>query len=162
MSKKIAYYSMFTALALIFGFLEHLVSLDYIAPGVKLGLANSIVLILLYTKHLKAAVAVNIARILLSTLLFSGPVAAAFAIGGAVLSMAVSYLLLNVKSLSIIGVSIAGAVCHNLGQIAVAGFVLGTWSVIYYIPILSLCGAGCGLLTGLSSAMVLKRLKSIK
>lgn len=157
MAKKIAYCSLLTALALIFGFLEHLVSLDFIAPGVKLGLANSIVLILIVLKQYKAAIAVNITRILLSTLLFSGPIAALFAISGAAFSMLVSVLLLKTKCFSVIGISISGAVCHNLGQILVACFVMGTSSVLYYIPILSLCGAISGLLTGTAANLILKR-----
>lgn len=159
MAKKIAYCSLLTALALIFGFIEHLVSFDYIAPGVKLGLANSIVLLLIFIKQYKSAIAVNITRILLSTLLFSGPVAATFAISGAALSMLVSVLLLKSKHLSIIGISIAAAACHNIGQILVAGLVMGTWSVLYYTPILVLCGAISGLLTGTAANLVYKRIK---
>lgn len=159
MAKKIAYCSLLTALALIFGFIEHLVSFDYIAPGVKLGLANSIVLLLIFVKQYKSALAVNLARILLSTLLFSGPMAAIFAISGAALSMIVSVLLLKSKHLSIIGISIGAAACHNIGQILVAGFVMGTWSVLYYMPILVLCGAISGLLTGTAANLVYKRIK---
>ncbi|MBQ7044955.1 MAG: Gx transporter family protein [Clostridia bacterium] len=159
MAKKIAYCSLLTALALIFGFIEHLVSFDYIAPGVKLGLANSIVLLLIFVKQYKSAIAVNLARILLSTLLFSGPMAAIFAISGAALSMIVSVLLLKSKHLSIIGISIGAAACHNIGQILVAGFVMGTWSVLYYMPVLVFCGAISGLLTGTAANLVYKRIK---
>lgn len=159
MAKKIAYCSLLTALALIFGFIEHLVSFDYIAPGVKLGLANSIVLLLVFLKHYKSAIAVNLTRILISTLLFSGPMAALFAISGATLSMLISVLLLKSKHLSIIGISIVAAVFHNIGQVLIAGFVMGTWSVLYYLPILMICGAICGLLTGTASNLIYKRIK---
>lgn len=159
MAKKIAFCSLLTALALIFGFLEHLVSLDYIAPGIKLGLANSIVLILIYLKQYNSAILVNLTRILLSTLLFSGPIAALFAVSGASISMFASFLLLKAKHLSVVGISIVGAVCHNLGQILVAFFVMGTASVLYYIPVLSLCGAVSGLLTGTVTNLILKHLK---
>ena len=135
MAKKIALYGILTSLALIFGYIESLFSLSFIAPGVKLGLANSVALILLCFKDFKGAVLVNITRILLSALLFSSPFSLVFSLTAGILSVVIMRLLSGIKGVSVIGFSISGATVHNLVQLTVASLLFGR-AVWYYLPFL--------------------------
>ena len=156
--KKLAFYSLLTAVAIIFGYVESLVPLSFIAPGVKLGLANSVALICLMNKDYKGALFVNITRILLSALLFGSPFSLLFSICGGLFSVSVCILLSRSDSLTIIGISIAGGVIHNIVQTAVAFFILGL-GVFYYLPFLIVSGIISGGIIGLIVFALLKRVK---
>ena len=114
MAKKVALYGILTSLALIFGYIESLFSLSFIAPGIKLGLANSVALILLCYGDFRGAMLVNITRILLSALLFSSPFSLVFSLTAGILSVVIMRLLSGIKGVSVIGFSISGAAVHNL------------------------------------------------
>ena len=135
MAKKVALYGILTGLALIFGYIESLFSLSFIAPGIKLGLANSVALLLLCFKDFKGALLVNITRILLSALLFSTPFSLVFSLTAGIISVVIMKLLSGIKSVSVVGFSIAGAVVHNLVQLTVASIIFGR-AVWYYLPFL--------------------------
>lgn len=159
MAKKAALYGILTSLALIFGYIESLFSLSFIAPGVKLGLANSIALILLCYGDFKGALAVNITRILLSALLFSSPFSLVFSLTAGVLSVMIMRLLSGIKSVSVIGFSISGAAVHNLVQLTVASLIFGR-AVWYYLPFLLVSALLSGGIIGILSSIIFKKIKT--
>ena len=158
---KIAYLGLFLALALIFSYVETLIPVFVSVPGIKLGLANGMILIIMYYYGWKEAAVINLARVLLSALLFSGFYALMYSAAGAILSLAVmSVFYKKDKVFPSVGIGILGGVAHNLAQIAVAYFVTKTAGLMFYIPILIVSGMVTGGLTGLLAKLVLQRLKS--
>lgn len=158
MAKKVALYGILTGLALIFGYIESLFSLSFIAPGIKLGLANSVALLLLCFKDFKGALLVNITRILLSALLFSTPFSLVFSLTAGILSVVIIGLLSGIKSVSVVGFSIAGAAVHNLVQLTVASIIFGR-AVWYYLPFLLVSALISGGIIGALSLIIFKRIK---
>lgn len=158
-SKNVAYYGMFACLALLMGYVETLIPLPLAIPGMKLGLANVIVLITLYAMGTKAAFFISLVRILLSGLLFAGFAGFLYSLAGAVLSFLVMTLLKSTKWFSILGVSVAGGLSHNIGQITVACLVIQNVKLTYYLPILFLSGMVTGILTGIVAKYCLFYLK---
>ncbi len=159
MAKKVALYGILTSLALILGFLESLFSLSFIAPGVKLGLANSVALLLLCFKDFKGALIVNITRILLSALLFSSPFSLAFSLTAGVFSVVIMRFLSGIKSVSVVGFSISGAAVHNLVQLTVASLLFGR-AVWYYLPFLLISALLSGGIIGILSSIIFKKIKT--
>lgn len=158
MAKKVALYGILTGLALIFGYIESLFSLSFIAPGIKLGLANSVALLLLCFKDFKGALLVNITRILLSALLFSTPFSLVFSLTAGIISVVIMKLLSGIKSVSVVGFSIACAVVHNLVQLTVASIIFGR-AVWYYLPFLLVSALISGGIIGALSLIIFKRIK---
>ena len=158
MAKKVALYGILTGLALIFGYIESLFSLSFIAPGIKLGLANSVALLLLCFREFKGALLVNITRILLSALLFSTPFSLVFSLTAGIISVVIMKLLSGIKSVSVVGFSIAGAVVHNLVQLTVASIIFGR-AVWYYLPFLLVSALISGGIIGALSLIIFKRIK---
>ena len=158
MAKKVALYGILTGLALIFGYIESLFSLSFIAPGIKLGLANSVALLLLCFKDFKGALLVNITRILLSALLFSTPFSLVFSLTAGIISVVIMKLLSGIKSVSVVGFSIAGAAVHNLVQLTVASLIFGR-AVWYYLPFLLVSALISGGIIGALSLIIFKRIK---
>lgn len=159
MSKKIlllCFYGILSAVCIVLSYVEHLVSLDFIAPGVKLGLANSAALILIVFGDVKGAFAVNISRILLSGLLFSSPMALLFSLSGGIGSLVVMWAFSKIKGVGFYGISVMGAAVHNIAQLVCAYLLLGV-GVWYYSPILLISGTVCGLLTATVSKLVYKK-----
>lgn len=159
MAKKVALYGILTGLAMIFGYIESFVSLSFIAPGIKLGLANSVALLLLCFKDFKGAILVNITRILLSSLLFSSPFSLVFSLTAGVLSVVIMRILSGVKGVSAIGFSIAGAAVHNVTQLTVAALLFGR-AVWYYLPFLLASAMIGGGLIGTLSLIIFKKVKT--
>ena len=159
MAKKIALYGILTSLALIFGYIESLFSLSFIAPGVKLGLANSVALLLLCFKDFKGALLVNITRILLSALLFSSPFSLVFSFTACIISVMLMQLLSGIKSVSVIGFSGSGAAVHNLVQLTVASLLFGR-AVWWYLPFLLASAVIGGGIIGALSSIIFKKLKT--
>ena len=159
MAKKITLYGIFAALALIFGYIESLFSLSFIAPGIKLGLANSLCLILVSTGDTKGAFCVNTVRILLSSLLFSTPFALLFSLTAGLASTFVAAVVSKFKSVSSVGTGIAGAAVHNTVQICVAALIFGG-SVFYYLPVLLVSAVVTGGAVGAISECILKKIKT--
>ena len=159
MAKKIALYGILTSLALIFGYIESLFSLSFIAPGIKLGLANSVALILLCYGDFRGAMLVNITRILLSALLFSSPFSLVFSLTAGILSVVIMRLLSGIKGVSVIGFSISGAAVHNLVQLTVASLLFGR-AVWYYLPFLLVSALLSGGIIGILSSIIFKKIKT--
>ena len=156
MAKRITLYGIFACLALIFGYIESLFSLSFIAPGIKIGLANCICLLLLSVGDLRGALFVNITRILLSALLFSSPFSLIFSLSAGIVSTVFSYAVSRFKSVSAVGTGIAGAAVHNAVQIAVAALIFGG-GVLYYLPFMLTASLFCGGITGGIALYLAKR-----
>ncbi len=157
MAKKISFYSLMCALCIVLGFVEHTISFDFIAPGVKIGLANSVALLLISFGDKKGAFAVNMARILLSALLFAAPSTLIYSLSGGMAAFIIMCCLLRISAVSVIGLSVAGAVMHNIVQLICALLLLGK-GVVYYLPILLVSALISGVITG----MIAQRLKRVK
>lgn len=158
MTKKTAYLGMFTALALITSYVESQVPFYFGAPGIKLGLANLITVVILYRGTWKDAALVSVLRILLGGFLFGNLFSILYSFAGAIVSFLVMLLLKKTKVFSLVGVSIAGGVCHNLGQIVAAVYLMENGSVMYYFPVLMIAGIVTGTLIGIGSREVLRRI----
>ncbi|BDF33844.1 MULTISPECIES: Gx transporter family protein [Extibacter] len=161
MKNRVAYFGVFTALALIFSYVETLIPFHIGVPGVKLGLANLIIVIALYKMSLKETYLLSVVRVVLSGFIFGNYFSIIYSLAGGLLSLTVMALLRKRGGFSILGISIAGGVCHNIGQLAIAMVVVETFSVIYYIPVLLIAGLATGLLIGIAADGMLKRLVNI-
>lgn len=158
---RVAYFGVFTALALIFSYIETLVPISFGIPGVKLGLANLIIVIALYKIPLRKVYVLSIVRVLLSGVLFGNYFSIAYSLAGGLLSLTVMALLKKTGGFSVIGISIAGGVCHNIGQLVVAMIVVETFAMSYYMPVLLVAGLITGFLIGVVADQVLRRISNI-
>ena len=157
-SHNVALAAMLAALALIFSYIEAILPLSAGIPGVKLGIANLVVIVALYVLGFKYAMIVNVLRILVAGLLFNGAFGAMYSMAGGVLSLTVMYLLKKTNLFSTVGISMAGGVAHNLGQLLVAALIVSTMKLFYYFPVLLFSGMISGILIGIVAALTLKRL----
>ncbi len=158
-SKKIAYYGLFVALAILMGYVEFMIPVPVPIPGVKLGLANVVILIVLYYMDAKSAFFISLIRVLLSGLLFAGFAGMLYSLAGAICSLLVMVLLKKTDKCSIIGVSVAGGIFHNVGQIVVASLVVQNVRMAYYLPFLLVSGVVTGVLIGIVAQTTLKYLQ---
>lgn len=161
MKNKVAYFGVFTALALIFSYVETLIPFQIGIPGVKLGLANLIIVIVLYKMEVKDAFLLSVTRVVLSGFIFGNLFSILYSLAGGILSLFVMAFLKKRGGYSVIGVSIAGGVFHNIGQLIVAMIVVETFSVAYYVPVLLTAGLITGLLIGIVANEMLKRLVNL-
>lgn len=152
-------WGVYTALALILSYVESLIPMVFAVPGMKLGLTNLVILIMLYRERSGGAFLVSMVRILLSGILFGNPFSILYSLGGGLLSFGVMLLLKRTKRFQMITVSMAGGLSHNLGQILVASLVLGNTGLYFYFPILGIGGMVTGFLIGLVAFEILRRLK---
>lgn len=159
MKKKVAYFGMFVALAIIFSYVESLVPIQLGIPGVKLGLANLVTVIVLYYMGTKEAILLTAIRAVLTGFMFGNLFAIVYSMAGGILSLCVMSLLKKSHQFSVIGVSMAGGVSHNIGQLMVAVIVLESLSVVYYFAVLMIAGLLTGFLIGVISAEAMKRLR---
>ena len=156
---KISVCAVLTALALIFSYVEALFPFQFGIPGMKLGLSNLVVLVALYRIGASYALSVNLARILLSGLLFGGVSAMMYSLAGGMFSFITMLLLKKTKIFSPLGVSMAGGVTHNIGQLAVAALVVENSKIYLYLPALLISGTVTGVLLGFGAVLILNRLK---
>lgn len=148
-TKDIAFCGVVTALAMVLGYLEHLVPLPIGIYGVKLGLANLSVLFLLYCFDVPTALTVHALRIFLSGLLFGNTVSLIYSVCGGFFSFAVMAILKKTDRFGTVGVSVAGGVCHNMAQLAAAAWLVDNLKIALYFPVLLICGALAGFAVGL-------------
>lgn len=158
-TKKVVYLGLCIALSMVLSYLELLIPPIYSAvPGIKMGLPNIVILYVLYKSGWKEAFFVSVIRVFAVSLLFGNAMTLAYSIAGAILSLAVMLILKRTEGYSCIGVSVAGAVSHNLGQILVAMCVLGNTLIGYYMLVLAITGTLAGILVGIAGAILIKRL----
>lgn len=158
MRQKTAYLGLFAAVAIIFGYVESLIPVFVGIPGIKLGLANLAVLFLLQKYTWKEAFAVSVVRIFVIGFLFGNLFSILYSLAGAVLSMAVMSFILKKTSFSLVGVSVAGGVAHNIGQLIIAMIVVSSTSLIFYAPALLISGVITGIVIGKLTEEVAKRI----
>ncbi len=156
--KNLAFSAMFAALALIFSYVEALIPIPVPVPGVKLGVANLVIIIALYRMGFRRALSINCVRIALAGLLFSGVFGMIYSFAGGILSLIVMQLLKRTGLFSMVGVSMAGGVAHNLGQLIAACIVVSTPSLMSYFSVLLFTGLIGGILIGILAYTVEKRL----
>lgn len=154
----VALHGLLLAVAFAFSFIEVLIPFNLGIPGVKLGLANLVVVVMLACLPWQGALTVSVLRILLTGLLFSGPSGTLYALAGGLFSFAVMALLLRCRQFSVFGVSMAGGLAHNFGQLAVAVWATQTARIVWYLPVLIVSGIVTGALIGLAASLILPRL----
>lgn len=147
------------AFAMILSFVESRIPAFVAIPGVKVGLANIAVIFTLYKLGVKEAITVSIIRVLLISMLFGSPVSLIYSVSGATLSLFTMILLKKLTPLTEVAISVTGGVMHNVGQIAAASFMLSTNVVVYYLPFLLVSGTIAGVVVGIASAILIKRIK---
>jgi len=157
-TQKMTALAMTVAVAMLLSFIESKLPSFTAVPGIKMGLANIAVMVALYRLGLKEAVAVSLVRVFLISLLFGSIVSMLYGAVGTVVSLILMALLKKISPLSPLGVSVAGGVAHNIGQIGVACMILGTPEVAYYLPMLILSGTLSGIAVGVASAILIKKL----
>ncbi len=166
--RQLATLGMLSALALALSFLESLIPFQPGLPGVKLGLANLVIVFALYRMDVHSALLVNAVRILLAGLLFSGIFGILYSAAGAAASLAAMAFLLRINRkreqagksclFSIFGVSMTGGVFHNLGQLIIAILFLSNRNLVYYFPVMIVSGIVTGIVNGMIARLLLKRL----
>ena len=162
MAKRIANASMLVALALIFSYVEILIPFSFGIPGIKLGLANIVVVTGLYILNPKEVLGILVARIVLVSFLFAGMSTMIYSLVGGILSFGIMLLLKKCKGFSTIGISIAGGIVHNTGQLIVAALVVESLNIFYYMPVLMVSGLITGMLIGIVAEKVSSVLEKIK
>src|SRR5574344_91790 len=149
--KKLARLSMLLALAVVLSIVESIIPLfNGTIPGLKLGLANAIILLVLYTYGFKDTLNISLLRVFLVGILRTGVFSIAFwlSFGGAILSIIFMFVFKKVKIFSIIGISIIGSITHSIGQILVAMLILNNNSLLYYVPVLLIFAIPTGIFVG--------------
>ena len=149
MAKKVAYSAMLIALGIIFSYVELLIPFSFGIPGIKLGLANLVVVVGILLLPKKQIFIILVARIVLVSFLFGNMSSMIYSLAGGLLSFVIMCLFQKCKGFSMIGISMAGGVSHNVGQLIVAACVVESTSVFYYMPILMIVGALTGSVIGL-------------
>lgn len=161
MGKRIARYALLVSLAMVLSWLESLIVFPGLLPGMKVGLTNLVVVFALYRMSPRDAAAVSLARVALVSLTFGNAYSFAYSLAGAALSLAVMTGLKKTGRFSILGVSIAGGVCHNLGQLGVAMAVLGTARLGWYLPWLMAGGVAAGTAVGAAGSIIADRVRPL-
>ncbi len=158
-SKSVAFIGACTALALILAYVEVILPPLFPAvPGIKMGLPNIILVFLLYRRGPAVAAVVSLLRILLVSLLFGNTMALMYSLAGGALSLVLMILLRRFRLFSTVGVSVAGGVAHNVGQILMAMWLLDTAQLGYYLVVLTITGTIAGILIGLCGSLLIKRI----
>lgn len=159
MRNRAAYLGVFTALALIFSYVETLIPIHFGIPGAKLGLANLVTVLILYRFSWKEALILMTVRVTLAGFMFGNLFGILYSLAGGAFSLLVMAALKRSDKFSVIGVSLAGGVSHNVGQLIVAMIVVETYAVGYYLPVLVIVGEATGAVIGILSSEVLRRIK---
>ncbi len=159
MKNHVARYALLVALAMVLSWLESMIPLPGMMPGMKVGLANLVVVFALYRMSLRDAAGVSLVRVALVSMTFGNAYSFAYSLAGAVLSLAVMAGLKKLGRFSVMGVSIAVGVCHNIGQLLVAVAVLGTARLGWYLPGLLVSGVLAGTAIGAAGGLVVERVK---
>ena len=161
--QQIALSGLLTSLMLVFGFIERQFPLPVHVAGIKLGLANSVLLYALYMLGIRQSIVLMLLKSLMSWLIYMNLSAMLYSFAGGVLSLTAMILISRMKDVSPVGVSALGAVFFNIGQILMAAWVLGTPQLIVtYLPVLMVSGVLTGILTGVIAKLVMKHLHAMR
>ena len=157
-ASKLSLLALSVSLAMILSFVESQIPAMVAIPGVKVGLANIVVVFALYKLGWKYAAVISLTRVFLVGLLFGNGISILYSFTGAIVSFAAMLLLKKAKVFSTMAVSVAGGVLHNLGQIAMACVIMGTDVLRYYAPFLVLSGTLAGIAIGVLAAIMIRRI----
>lgn len=149
MAKRAAYCAMLAALAMIFGYVEALIPFSVGIPGVKLGLANLVIVVALYMLPAHQVFFIQLARIVLVSFMFGNFSMMIYSLAGGLMSLLIMSLLKRIDGFSVMGVSIAGGVAHNIGQLVVAMLVVQNIKLAYYAAVLMIAGLVTGGVIGM-------------
>ena len=155
MSRRVAFGGIFIALAMIFSYLEFLIPINIGIPGIKLGLANLVIVTGLYYMKLLDVCIISLVRILLSALLFGNLMSLIYSLAGGALSLVIMIILKKTGRFSIVGVSMAGGVLHNTGQILAAMLATSVPVIAYYLPVLMIAGLITGFIMGFIAGQIM-------
>ena len=158
-ARRVATYGMLIGLAFIFSYIEAIIPIPIPIPGVKLGLANLVTIVGLYTVGVKGTVAVSLIRIVLVGFTFSNVSSMMYSLAGGALSLILMILFQKLNAFSQTGVSIIGGIGHNIGQLTMAALVTQTSGVFYYLPFLMAAGVVAGAVIGLLGGLVTERIR---
>ncbi|MBQ8397386.1 MAG: Gx transporter family protein [Clostridia bacterium] len=158
-TQTVARLGVLTALALVLGWLEAQLPALPGLPGVKLGIANTVLLCVLELHGGRQALGVMLTRVCLAGLLYAGFTGFCYSLAGGLLSLGVMLLMRRAGGLSLVGVSVAGAAAHNLGQLGVACVWIGHRAALAYAPVLLIAGIVTGAVTGICAQLVLRALR---
>jgi heptaprenyl diphosphate synthase len=158
-TRKLTFLALTISFAMILSFIESRIPAFTAIPGVKVGLANIAVIFTLYKFGVYEAIVVSLLRVVLVSMLFGNPQSFLFSVAAAVLSLTVMILLKKLVRAPEVVVSVSGGIMHNIGQIIMASIVLGTNVVAYYLPFLLLSGTLAGIVVGVASATLIKKVK---
>jgi heptaprenyl diphosphate synthase len=158
-TKKLTVLALSVALAMILSFIESQIPSFVPIPGVKIGLANIVVVFALYKLGWKEAAGISLLRVFLVSVLFGHAASFFYSIAGALLSFCGMALLKRTGLFSHIAVSVAGGVLHNVGQILMACILLETNIITYYLPVLILSGTLAGIVIGLLASVMVSRIR---
>ena len=162
MKTQTVHFGVFTALALLFSYIESPIPFHIGIPGVKLGLANLIIVIALYKMNARQAFLLSVTRIVLAGFLFGNLFSILYSLAGGMLSLIVMILLKKQNGFSVMGVSVAGGVFHNVGQLVIAMLVTESLNLFYYVPVLMISGLITGIFIGIIANEMLKRLRRLR
>lgn len=160
-AKRITEFGLLLAVSLVLAYLESLLPVMIAVPGVKLGLANIVTILILYRRGFKQAFLFMTLRVVMAGFLFSGVAGILYSFAGGILSILVMSIVRRLPFFSAFGVSILGAVSHNAGQIIVAMFILENMHLLYYFPILCIAGIISGFLIGYLSYLISRQYNKI-
>ena len=156
--RTISTVAMASTLALILSYIESLVPLSFAVPGIKMGLANIAIVFVLYRLGEKEAIAVSLIRLFWVAVLFGSFMTFLYSLAGAALSMTVMIILKKSEKFSAVGVSVAGGITHNAGQIIAAVLLMETAQIAYYLPVLVVSGTVTGVIIGIVSALLINKI----
>lgn len=161
-TRRMAMYGLLVALAFIFSYIESLIPMNFAVPGIKLGLANIVVMIALYKLGSKAAFSMALLRVVLTAFTFGNLSMMMYSMAGSILSCITMILLKKTKAFSMIGVSVAGGVMHNVGQILMAIYITKTVQLLSYLAVLGITGSITGILIGIVGGEIARRIPEIE
>ncbi len=161
--KKITLFGLLTAVSMVLSYIEMLLPPIWSAvPGIKIGLPNIIIIFILYKFSVKKAALVSLLRVLMVSLLFGNTMVLIYSFAGAVLSISVMAILKRLNLFSVVGVSVLGAVSHNIGQTVVAIIILQTKEIAFYMIPLLLSGIIAGVFIGILGGLLIKKFEKIR
>jgi heptaprenyl diphosphate synthase len=155
-TRRLAMASVLVGLALIFSYVEAVIPIPVGIPGVKLGIANLVVLIALYKLDIRYAFGINLVRICVNGLLFTGISGALYSLAGGLFSLLIMVILKKTDLFSVVGVSMAGGVAHNIGQLFIAGLIISDMRIFIYLPVLMFSGIISGIVIGIVAWYIMR------
>lgn len=161
-TKRLALSAILAAMAMILSYIEALIPLPVPVPGIKLGLANLVIIIAIYKLGFRYAFVINCVRIFTAGLLFTGLFGVIYSLAGGILSILIMYILYRTDLFGTVGISMAGGVFHNLGQLITACLIMSNIRLMSYFPVLLFAGMISGILIGIVSYLVIERLPHLK